>query len=170
MADEATPRHALPLLHVAQAQKEMFHNEALLALDLLTNAQALSRSLAAPPASPAPAPGEGWIVPSAGASGAWAGQENRLACWSAGGWRFLAPPAGTRVALADEALDVRWNGAAWVEEPARAGGYHVGGQQVIGPRAPAIADPAGGALADAEARAAIAAILAALRGHGLIAT
>jgi hypothetical protein len=40
---------------------------------------------------------------------------------------------------------------------------------VVGPQAAAIADPDGGAVVDGEARTAIAAILAALRSHGLIA-
>jgi hypothetical protein len=46
----------------------------------------------------------------------------------------------------------------------------VGGQQVVGSQAAAIASPSGGATVDAEARTAIDAILAALRAHGLIGT
>ena len=45
----------------------------------------------------------------------------------------------------------------------------VGGNQVVGPRGAPIASPGGGAVIDAEGRAAITAILAALRSHGLIA-
>jgi hypothetical protein len=44
----------------------------------------------------------------------------------------------------------------------------IGGNQVVGPRAAAIDSPADGAVIDVEARAAIAAILDALRQHGLI--
>jgi len=44
----------------------------------------------------------------------------------------------------------------------------IGGEQVIGSRAAAIADPAAGATVDNEARTAIDAILDALREHGLI--
>lgn len=42
------------------------------------------------------------------------------------------------------------------------------GQQVVGSRRAAIADPSGGAAVDAEARTAVSQILAALRQHGLI--
>ena len=42
------------------------------------------------------------------------------------------------------------------------------GIQVVGAQASSIADPAGGATADSEARAAVSSILAALRQHGLI--
>jgi hypothetical protein len=41
--------------------------------------------------------------------------------------------------------------------------------KVVGARESAIASPSGGANVDPEARAAIAAMLAALRAHGLIA-
>jgi hypothetical protein len=50
--------------------------------------------------------------------------------------------------------------------------YKVAGNQVVGARGAAIANPAGGATVDAEARAALVALLDALRaatGHGLIA-
>ena len=46
----------------------------------------------------------------------------------------------------------------------------IGGQQVVGARAAAIDSPGGGSVVDVEGRSAIAAILAALREHGLIAT
>lgn len=52
-----------------------------------------------------------------------------------------------------------------------AGGVHrIGGVQVVGARRPAIGDPSGGTTIDAEARAALTAILGALRTHGLIAS
>ncbi|MET1113243.1 MAG: DUF2793 domain-containing protein, partial [Allosphingosinicella sp.] len=64
MAD-TTPRFALPFILPGQAQKELFHNEALVRIDL-----ALHPAVEGPPASappPAPAAGECWIVaPAAG--------------------------------------------------------------------------------------------------------
>lgn len=49
-------------------------------------------------------------------------------------------------------------------------GVRVNGNKVLGGREAAVADPAGGATVDAQARTAIAGILAALRGHGMIST
>jgi hypothetical protein len=40
----------------------------------------------------------------------------------------------------------------------------------VGPQAAAIASPAGGSIVDVEARAALGALLATLREHGLIAS
>jgi hypothetical protein len=48
-------------------------------------------------------------------------------------------------------------------------GLVVSGTQVVGSQGAAIADPAGGATIDLQCRAAVMAILARLRGHGLIA-
>ncbi|MDH4746602.1 MULTISPECIES: hypothetical protein [unclassified Sphingomonas] len=57
------------------------------------------------------------------------------------------------------------------------GGWHggevhgrliVAGKQVVGARAAAIPEPEGGTVVDAAARAAISAVLVALRAHGLI--
>src|SRR3546814_15984185 len=66
-----TPRFALPLLAVAQAQKEVTHNEALTLLDALVHAAIEAGPLATPPASPAVGPC--WIV-DADATGAWTGE------------------------------------------------------------------------------------------------
>jgi hypothetical protein len=49
-------------------------------------------------------------------------------------------------------------------------GLTVSGNQVVGPRGAAIANPSGGATVDAEARIVLSNILSALRTHGLIAT
>ena len=44
----------------------------------------------------------------------------------------------------------------------------VAGTKVVGAQSAAIAPPVGGTVVDAQARAAIGSILAAMRGHGLI--
>ena len=49
-------------------------------------------------------------------------------------------------------------------------GYNQGGTQVVGAQGAAVADAAGGATIDAEARTALNTLLARLRTHGLIAT
>lgn len=142
----STARFALPLLAVAQAQKELTHNEALTLLDALVQPAVEAGPQATPPA--APAPGQGWIV-GAGATGAWLGMEDMVALWTGGGWRFVAPRAGMRSHRLSDGAWLRFDGSAWIEPGA-------------------VASPAGGAVIDSEARAAIAALILALVGHGLL--
>ena len=161
---ELSARLALPLLAPGQAQKEITHNEAVTGLELLVQA-AVEGVAEAPPATPAP--GACWIV-GANPSGAWTGRGHALAMWTDAGWRFATPKPGTSVFCADRALDARWTGSAWEVGVVAASRVTIGGQQVVGARAAAIAAPAGGSTVDGEARSALNAVLAALRGHGLI--
>ena len=161
-----TDRLALPLLAAAQAQKEVTHNEALMLLDATVQPVVVAVAPATVPASPSI--GQCWIVGTA-ATGAWAGQDAALAVWTSGGWRFVAPFAGMHVySLADDA-PVRRTSGGWATGALTGVALSVGGQQVVGARRAAIADPSSGTTVDAQARTAIGAILAALRGHGLIA-
>ena len=143
----ATPRLALGLISPGQAQKELFHNEALQVLDLLVGASVEEAPRNDPPASPAN--GACYIVGPA-PSGAWSGKAQQIAGYTSGGWRFVAPFEGLFVHVRDGDVIARHNGSAWTLSPA-------------------VAAPAGGTTVDAEARASIAAILSALRQHGLIA-
>lgn len=162
-----TGRWALPLLDAGQAQKEMAVNEALARLDLLTQAAVVSVGLNAPPS--APVVGESWVVGTA-PTGAWAGQAGALAGWTAGGWRFVVARDGLSAwSAADQAWATRTNGV-WRTGAVVGRSLEIGGEQVVGGRRPAIPTPAGGAVVDAEARATVAAVLAALRAHGLIAS
>lgn len=165
MSLDATPRFGLPFLHAGQAQKEVYHNEALILADCLIHAHAVSAALSAPPASPLP--GQCWIV-GAGASDAWAGETGSLALWTEGGWRFVAPREGLRVRAGDEGLDYFHNGTGWTKGELRPDGLYISDIRVVGGREPAIAAPSGGSTVDSEARAAILAILNALKNHGLI--
>lgn len=141
-----TPRLALPLLAVAQAQKEVTHNEALTLLDALVHAAVEAGPLAGPPEDSAE--GQCWIV-GAGSTGAWAGQENAIAIRTGGGWRFVHPREGMRAArLADGAL-LRFDGGLWVP-PAT------------------MAAPSGGSTIDSEARSAIATLILHLAAQGLL--
>ncbi len=162
-----TDRLGLPLLAAGQAQKEVAHNEALLLLDMLCQPAAESADLSTPPS--APELGQCWIV-SATPTGDWSGMDAALASWTGNGWRFARPIPGWRAWVADRGGTMRFDGSQWVDEAARSDGYFVDGQRVVAERQAAIAVPAGGANPDAEARAAIGEILAALRQHGLIAT
>lgn len=163
---DTSARFALPLLQPGQAQKEMFHNEALTLLDIALHGVVEAIGEDEPPASPAP--GACWIV-GAQPTGAWAGMADRIAGWTAGGWRFVAPVPGMTMWLRASNIWAQYDGAAWSTGIVRATAVHVSGQQVVGARQPAIAAPSGGAAADAEARAALGSILAAMRTHGLIA-
>ncbi|HWJ71221.1 MAG TPA: DUF2793 domain-containing protein [Sphingobium sp.] len=161
-----TDRLGLPLLAAGQAQKEITHNEALALLDVVAQACVESASLSTPPAMPQA--GQCWIV-AAGATGAWSGQEGAIACWSASGWLLLAPRPGWRIWVQDRGHGMRFDGMAWLDDAVREDGIYLDGERVIAPRRGAIAAPAGGSTRDEEARTAIAALLDALRGHGLIA-
>lgn len=165
MAD-MSPRFDLPFILPGQAQKELFHNEALLALDLALHPAVEHGAPSSPPETPEA--GRCWIVP-AGAGGAWAGHENHLAGWTEGGWRFVAPVEGMIVWDREADLPLRFRAGAWSDGGLSGSRLSIGGEQVVGPRLPAVASPSGGTIIDAEARAAIGAIIATFMSHGLTA-
>ncbi|MEI4505688.1 DUF2793 domain-containing protein [Sphingopyxis sp. CCNWLW253] len=141
-----TPRFALPLLGVAQAQKEVTHNEALTLLDALVHSAVEAGPLATPPADP----GEGqcWIV-GAAPTAAWAGQANAIAIRTGGGWRFAPPREGMRATRLTDGAQLRFAGGAWA--------------------APAtVAAPSGGSIIDSEARNAISTLILHLAAQGLL--
>lgn len=162
---ETTPRFALPLLAAGQAQKEVLHNEALALLDTLAAPVVESADLSAPP--PTPVPGQAWIV-GAAATGAWAGHEGAIAAWSDAEWRFVAAPEGMCAWRRDHGCPIVRRAEGWSESFA-VGALSVGGVQVVGARTAPIPEPVAGRIVDTEGRAALAAVLAALRSHGLIA-
>ena len=166
MSEERTRRLALPLLHAGQAQKELDHNEALALLDLAVQPIVLEHGLESPPSDPTL--GDCWIV---GGSpvGDWAGHARAVAGWTVGGWRFLTPRPGMVVWRSSDAVTMRYDGEAWISGELHGAGVFIDGEQIVARREPAIANPAGGGMIDAEARDAIDAVLAALRSHGLIA-
>lgn len=141
--DSATARLRLPLLFAAQAQKEVFHNEALARIDGLLHAAVLGEAEEPPQTSE---DGDCWLV-SAAAGEAWAGQEGCLAMRQVGQWLFAAPTDGMRVF--DQStrqffvFSGTWQKPTLVEEPS--GGMNV----------------------DSEARAAIGALISALRAAGV---
>jgi hypothetical protein len=162
---ESSPRFGLPFILPGQAQKELFHNEALLRLDAALSPAAEAGPSADPPANPEE--GQCWVVGSS-ASGAWNGRDHNLAAWSEGGWRFVAPQAGMTVWNRADGVPMQWDGAAWSDGTIRCGGVVVDGQQVVGQRQPAVPNPSGGTIIDVEARAAINGVIATLLSHGLI--
>jgi hypothetical protein len=141
---EASSRYALPFLVVAQAGKEQTHNEAIALIDMLLQPQALAVRGAPPPD---PQGGESWIV-APGATGAWSGRDGAIAGWTDGGWRFAEVPVGFEMTVGD--LNFIRKTEGWA-----------GPRQVV--------TPEGGAIVDAEARAAILQLIELFRDRGVVA-
>ncbi len=161
----ATPRLALPLISPGQAQKELMHNEALQVLDMIVAGAVEEAPRISPPSSPAA--GACYII-APGATGDWAGKDNKLAGFSSGGWRYAAPIEGMNLLVRSTGTWAVHRGGTWELGQVRGSAVIIGGQQVVGARAAAIAAPAGGSTIDAEARTVLGLVLAALRSHGLI--
>ena len=127
-----------------QSQKELTVNEAVLSTDILlhTAVQTVATTVPATPAL-----GQCWLVGS-GATGAFAGQVDRIAAWTEGGWRFIAPKDGTR------AFDL----AASAHRIYVAGAWRL----IAAPAA-----PTGGTVIDTQSRTAISGIITALKSAGI---
>jgi hypothetical protein len=161
---ETTTRFGLPFILPGQAQKELFHNEALALVDAALHAAVEGAPLDAPPDSPAL--GQAWLV-GAGATGPWSGRSGSIATWTSGGWRFIAPVPGMLAWNRAEGHFLFWTGGSWTQGELPVGSLTVGGKKVVGERQPAVPSPSGGTIIDEEARAAIAALTATLKSHGL---
>ncbi len=151
---------------VGQSQKELFHNEALQMLDTIVAAAVEEPRRNDPPATPLA--GQCFIV-GAAPTGAWLGNASALAAFSAAGWRIVEPVDGLQAWVKSTSTWATFHAGAWELGALRAVRLMIGGLQVVGARSGAVANVAGGTTVDAEARAAIAALLSAMRGHGLIA-
>jgi len=167
VSDETSVRLGLPLLQTGQAQKEWSHNEALTLLDFAVQPVVEAVGVDTPPA--APVRGACWVV-GAVPSGAWTGQAGALAGWTDGGWRFIAAREGMAAWSSADVAIARFSSGSWTVGELRGTRLVLAGAAVVGARQAAIATPVGGSAIDTEARAAIAAVLVALRTHGLIAT
>ena len=104
-----TYQFKLPLLQAAQAQKHVTVNEALTRLDALAQLRVQSRNADVPAA---PVDGQAYIVP-VGATGAWVGQEHRVALYLNGGWDFVAASDGWSAWVVDETAELRFGAGAW---------------------------------------------------------
>ena len=162
---DSSARFALPFIAPGQAQKEVFHNEALALVDAALHACAAEGPRNEVPTDPAP--GDSWIV-GPDPVGEWAHMAHNLATWTDGGWRFVAPVPGMTVWRLDAGYRVHWTGAAWSDGNWPVAALTIGGQQVVGSRLEAVPSPSGGTTIDTEARAALDAVIVALRTHGLI--
>ncbi len=143
---ETTDRLKLPLIASGQAQKEMTHNEALALMDIAVQPVVQAMETSAPPETPVA--GQCWIV-GAAPTGAWADQENALALWTAGGWRFVPPREGMSVVRLTDGARLRFEAGAWA--------------------APGVVEaPAGGSTIDSEARSAISTLILHLVAQGVL--
>lgn len=96
------------------------------------------------------------------------GHATSIAGFTDAGWRFLAPVDGLSLLVRSSGETAAYRNGGWQLGIVTCQSVMVDGQQVVADRQPAIANPPGGSSIDLEARAAIVAILAALRSHGLI--
>jgi hypothetical protein len=149
-----TDRFGLPFLMAGQGQKELTHNEALVAMDALLHRAVKGVGIDAP--AEMPEPGDAWVV-GASPSGPWSGRAGAIACFTGGGWRYFEPVDGMSLWDASTGRPIYFVSGAW----------HFGVKPMSG--SPSIPDPAGGGTVDTEARSAIIALLQHLRAVGAIA-
>lgn len=161
-----TTRLQMPFIESGQIDKSTTHNEALATADLAICGAVEGFLSDTPPANPSL--GDSYVIGTS-PGGAWAGHALALTGYTAGGWRFIEPFEGLRVIEKSSGEPVVFRDGTWEKGQLRAARLTVGGLQVVGARLAAVADPSGGSVIDAEARAAIATILARLRQHGLVA-
>lgn len=161
----ASARFALPFLVSGQSQKEVLHNEALQLLELLVQPVIEAEPDDDPPASPQP--GQQFLVGET-PTGAWQGHGQDIATWTGGGWRFASPMEGLKAVDSATGLTWQFRDGSWKRGIVEASEVRIGGQRVLSSRQDAIGNPTGGLTVDAEARAAIEAMIMAMRAHGLI--
>lgn len=163
---ETTTRHKLPLLQVAQAQKEVTHNEAIAAIDVLLHLAVASQTVTTPPIDPPAA--TSWII-AGSPSGAWSGRAGMIASFDEAGWRYLAPANGCLAWIEDEGVYAIRRGGAWYSDAFPVHSLTIGGRKLLSAEPEAVPMVGGGSVVDAEARAILSIVINALRTMGIIA-
>ena len=131
------------IMHAGQAQREFFVNESLARLDLLIQ-PAVVGEIGNPPEEPEE--GQCFLIAET-AGGIWTGLDGNIAGWIAGEWVNAVPSEGMQLHDLSTATMLTYKGG-WQ-------------------RSTPIAEPSGGNTIDAEARSAIAALIATMRQHGV---
>jgi Protein of unknown function (DUF2793) len=162
---DATTRWALPLLASGQAQKEITHNEAIVAVDRLLHLAVVSRSVSTPPADASA--GDIYIV-GAAPNGVWEGAAGQLASFEGAGWAIWPPRPGCLAWVADEQQFAVHTVGDWIVGGWPAQGLVIDGRLVLAAAPVSIANPVGGASIDAECRVALTELLVALRSQNVI--
>lgn len=143
----ASPRFRLPYLFVGQAQKEYTVNQAIALTDALLQPVVHGQADAPPPGA---AEGDAWIVgPSP--EGSWSDQAGALAVLTENEWRFVNPVERMQIFDSTAGSIAVWRDGAWWWPQA-------------------VTSPTGGGTIDAEARAALGALLGELRAAGILPT
>jgi hypothetical protein len=125
----ATTILGLPELESAQGQKYLTVNQAMQRLDALVNLTVFNRTQTAPPVSPAA--GYRYIV-AATATGAFAGQETKVALYLGSNWIFFSPSEGWRAYDQGANQHVTFNGTAWVVDGVSSGSLSDGSVTLLG--------------------------------------
>ena len=114
MTSTHSPNLKLPLVQAAQSQKHITVNQALQALDVLSQMAAFSRNETTPPISPEN--GDRYLIP-ANASGDWADHEHYIAVWLYNSWLYFPPRDGWRLWIIDEERLLVFINGSWVALP-----------------------------------------------------
>jgi hypothetical protein len=147
MSEILSSRHQLPYLAVAQAQKEITHNEAVLAMDALLHPVVEGEINTPPTITAGLQQGKCWLIGQS-PTGIWQGKPGQIAYWTGSSWRYFPPVDGMRVRNNNLMVDQIWASGTW--------------------RTPAtISNPTGGTVIDIEARAILASLLSLLRTMGM---
>jgi hypothetical protein len=156
-------RHGMPFLMAGQSQKEVTHNEALQTIDMKLHLGVASRSVSEAPEDAVA--GDAYIVPY-GATGVWSGAEGSIALFDGFGWAYTSPVSGSVAWVADERCMVVWEESWSSGWPVSS--LIVDNRALFSAPAIEISGPQGGTVVDAEARAVLFDLLAALRDQGIL--
>lgn len=107
-----TPNFTIPEIQGNQAQKHVTANEAFNVIDYAMDKTVEDTTLTAPPGSPSE--GDKYIV-AATATGDWASQEGKIACYSDATWIFFTPKEGWEFYDLNSSTMLRYTGSAWEE-------------------------------------------------------
>jgi hypothetical protein len=106
----STPRNDLQQMGPITGDHPGIFTEAVNRLDALVNPSIIDRDLTAPPGGETD--GDAYM-PTATATGAWAGQEGNIAHYWGGGWFFTVPVDGFRCFVEDEHAVIAHDGTSW---------------------------------------------------------
>lgn len=102
-----TPNLGLPNTPAGATDVSVAYNEAMQIIDALMPLVVQSMALTTPPSTLAADVGKRWI-PATGATGAWSGQDGKVAlCTAADVWKFISAPVWIYARNLDTSTDFR---------------------------------------------------------------